>query len=53
MSTQAFSGAYLLPLFHAIEQVGADGAYRQLPAPAPASSLPPMTPRWARTRPRI
>ncbi|MDQ0784562.1 hypothetical protein [Streptomyces sp. B3I8] len=39
MSTQAFSGAYLLPLFHAIEQARADGAYRQLPDPDPASSL--------------
>lgn len=39
MSTQAFNGAYLLPLFHAIEQARGDGAYRQLPAPAPASSL--------------
>ncbi|EGE39435.1 hypothetical protein GTY83_37140 [Streptomyces sp. SID4928] len=39
MSTQAFNGAYLLPLFAEIEQARADGAYRQLPAPAPASSL--------------
>ncbi|WP_330455424.1 hypothetical protein OIB37_36135 [Streptomyces sp. NBC_00820] len=39
MSTQAFQGAYLLPLFHAIEQARGEHAYRQLPAPAPASSL--------------
>ncbi|MER6354649.1 hypothetical protein ABT186_23225 [Streptomyces sp. NPDC001634] len=39
MSTQAFNGAYLLPLFAEIEQARAEGAYRQLPAPAPASSL--------------
>ncbi|MFC7986349.1 hypothetical protein [Streptomyces sp. NPDC057336] len=39
MSTQAFNGAYLLPLFSEIEQARADGAYRPLPAPAPASSL--------------
>lgn len=38
MSTQAFNGAYLLPLFSEIEQARADGAYRPLPAPAPASS---------------
>ncbi|MFJ5212275.1 hypothetical protein [Streptomyces nigra] len=39
MSTQAFNGAYLLPLFGEVEQARADGAYRPLPAPAPASSL--------------
>ncbi|MFC9930021.1 hypothetical protein [Streptomyces sp. NPDC127190] len=39
MSTQAFHGAYLLPLFHAIEQARGEDAYQQLPAPAPASSL--------------
>ncbi|MBL1087443.1 hypothetical protein JK359_36760 [Streptomyces actinomycinicus] len=39
MSTQAFQGAYLLPLFHAIEQARGEDAYQQLPAPAPASSL--------------
>ncbi|MFJ4950776.1 hypothetical protein [Streptomyces sp. NPDC088760] len=39
MSTQAFQGAYLMPLFHAVEQDRGDGAYRQLPAPDPASSL--------------
>ncbi|MGW3466381.1 hypothetical protein ACWDE9_45670, partial [Streptomyces olivaceoviridis] len=38
-STRAFSGAYLLPLCHAREQARADGAYRQLPAPDPGSSL--------------
>ncbi|WP_317448093.1 hypothetical protein [Streptomyces collinus] len=38
-STQAFQGAYLLPLFHAIEQARGEDAHRQLPAPAPASSL--------------
>jgi hypothetical protein len=39
MSTKAFNGAYLLPLFAEIEQARADGAYRPLPTPAPASSL--------------
>ncbi|MGW5482937.1 hypothetical protein [Streptomyces sp. NPDC004008] len=39
MSTRAFNGAYLLPLFHAIEQARGDGAYRQMPAPHPAGSL--------------
>lgn len=39
MSTRDFNGAYLLPLFSEIEQARADGAYRQLLAPAPASSL--------------
>jgi hypothetical protein len=39
MSTQDGPGAYLLPLFHAIEHARADGAYRQLPAPALVSSL--------------
>ncbi len=39
MSTQAFEGAYLLPLFHAIQQARGEHAYRQLPAPTPASSL--------------
>ncbi|MGY5124340.1 hypothetical protein [Streptomyces nigrescens] len=39
MSTQTFQGAYLLPLFDAIEQARGEHAYRQLPAPAPASSL--------------
>ncbi|KOV93769.1 hypothetical protein [Streptomyces sp. NRRL B-3648] len=39
MSAQAFQGAYLLPLFHAIEQARGEHAYRQLPAPAPAGSL--------------
>ncbi|WP_406368210.1 hypothetical protein OG788_46900 [Streptomyces sp. NBC_00647] len=39
MSTQAFNGAYLLPLFETIEQARGEGAYRQLPAPHPASSL--------------
>jgi hypothetical protein len=37
MST--LQGAYLLPLFHAIEQARGEHAYRQLPAPAPAGSL--------------
>jgi hypothetical protein len=39
MSTQAFQGTYLLPLLHAVEQARGGDAYRQLPAPAPASSL--------------
>ncbi|QEU96973.1 hypothetical protein [Streptomyces kanamyceticus] len=39
MNTQAFKGAYLEPLFHQVEQLRTDGAYRQLPAPAPSSSL--------------
>ncbi|WP_324790395.1 hypothetical protein [Streptomyces sp. H51] len=39
MSTRDFNGAYLLPLFNEVEQARTDGAYRQLPAPAPASSL--------------
>ncbi|MFJ3229183.1 hypothetical protein ACIPJS_38345 [Streptomyces sp. NPDC086783] len=39
MNTQAFNGAYLLPLFRAIEQTRSEGAYLQLPAPHPASSL--------------
>ncbi|WP_406210884.1 hypothetical protein OG331_51495 [Streptomyces sp. NBC_01017] len=39
MSTQAFNGAYLLPLFQEIEQLRDEGAYRQLPKPAPSSSL--------------
>jgi hypothetical protein len=39
MSTRDFNGAYLLPLFSEVEQARTDGAYRQLPAPAPASSL--------------
>ncbi|MFD7677086.1 hypothetical protein [Streptomyces sp. NPDC060187] len=39
MSTQAFNGAYLLPLFEAIEQARGEHAYLQLPVPHPASSL--------------
>lgn len=39
MSTQAFNGAYLQPLFQTIEQARGEGAYRQLPVPHPASSL--------------
>ncbi|MEW2077270.1 hypothetical protein AB0941_27255 [Streptomyces sp. NPDC013433] len=37
MSTQAFNGAYVLPLFSEIEQARVDGASR--PLHAPASSL--------------
>ncbi|WP_406340232.1 hypothetical protein [Streptomyces sp. NBC_00648] len=39
MSTQAFNGTYLKPLFHQIEQLRTDGAYRPLPAPVRSSSL--------------
>ncbi|MFC9635306.1 hypothetical protein ACFTY8_40200 [Streptomyces mirabilis] len=39
MTTQAFNGAYLLPLFRLVEQHRGEDAYRQLPAPAPNSSL--------------
>ncbi|WP_392957484.1 hypothetical protein [Streptomyces sp. LN245] len=39
MSTQAFDGAYRRPFFRMIEQVRGEGAYRQLPALHPASSL--------------
>jgi hypothetical protein len=35
VSAQAFNGACLLPLFYEIEQVRAEGAYHQLPDPAP------------------
>ncbi|MGW4198846.1 hypothetical protein [Streptomyces sp. NPDC005004] len=37
--SQAFQGAYRLPLFHAIEQARGEHAYRQLPVPAPTSGL--------------
>ncbi|MGV9567535.1 hypothetical protein [Streptomyces sp. NPDC003480] len=47
MSTQAFQGAYLLPLFHAIEQARGEDAYAAA-RPRPAA-WPPTTPRWART----
>lgn len=39
MSTKAFDGAYLLPLFREIEQVRGEDAYVQLPHPDPTSSL--------------
>ncbi|MEU3296700.1 hypothetical protein ABZ722_30700 [Streptomyces longwoodensis] len=45
MSTQDFKGAYLLPLFHAIEQARGEHSYRRRPA-----AWPPTKPRWARTR---